>query len=351
MAVDYGTALNTSTLAAYSTGGSVHTIKFRPGASNSTQVTIPTLEGQHGFRDRTAEHATEAIEYAAGTWTVRLRISKSGQTVPADIIVRLHAYVYKEVGGAYTLIGSGVSADTTISGTGGHSINVSFTTGSVTSVAAGGKIQVECYVQHILLGAPAAPAAAVNVQFRVDETEANSGAAFTAIPAYVIRYTEDHSVSGSATVALAKALTLARSLSVNGASTVSMSRVLSLARSMSVTGSGTTAFARQVSRFRSHSVTGSGTAAMVRQLAMARSLSVAGSGTVAMSRVLTLFRSLSVTGTGTAALGKVMVFARHFIVNSVSAVNLRLDMPQVVLNRIVGGGGSIVRKVIAIFDD
>lgn len=185
-----GGGANSATSAAFAVGGTITGIRWSPNVSSAVANAPPAVDAaaaNMGYKDVVAENANDAVQYSAGTWTIRTRVSKSGQTVPVDLTVRVTAILYKIAasGGASTEIGRVVMADTVIS-TSIVSITGSFTTGGVTDFAAGGKMQLEVYVQPILAGAPAAPAAAVNFNLVVDEASTQS--AITAIPSYVIPY-------------------------------------------------------------------------------------------------------------------------------------------------------------------
>jgi len=308
-----------------------------------------------GWRDTVGENAAEQVRYDAGTWTLRVRLTKTGQTIATDITVRVVVIVYRvtSAGAHVAEMGRVQMADSTLSTT-TLTLTGSFTTAGTTTFNAGDKFQVDAYVTPILASIPAAPAAAVNVNFILDETSANSGAAFTAIPGYQILYARALSVSVVWTAALARLLTLSKSYSVNQNRTVTLVRVLAFARSFTVDANRTVTALRVASLLRSHSVNLTRTVAATRLLTLARSYSVNLARTVAAERLLSLLRSFTVNQARTVGFARAVISARAFSVNVVRTVSMRIEMPQAVLNRMTpGGGGSttIIRRTIRIFED
>lgn len=199
----FGTGANAATSAQYAAGGIATWKRWNPHSATAAAADpagVSTATGE-GWRDTVGENTAEQVRYAAGTWTVRVRLTKTGQTIPADIIVRVMVIVYRvtSAGAHVAEIGRATSPDSTLS-TATLTLSPSFTTGSPIVFDAGDKIQVEAYVTPTVAGIPAAPAAAVNVNFLVDETSANSGASITEQPTYNVLFSGNAVLAGTGTL-------------------------------------------------------------------------------------------------------------------------------------------------------
>jgi hypothetical protein len=229
----------------------------------------------------------------------------------ADITVRVTVIVYRvtSAGVHVAEIGRATAPDTVLS-TATLTLSPSFTTASPVTFNAGDRIQVEAYVTPITLGDPAAPAAAVNVNFVVDETSANNGASFTAIPTYDILYARSLATSGTGSPAANRRITAFRSFPTSMVATSAMARTISAKRAAIVTATGAATRVLQVGI--SRAATGMGTAALVRRITAARSFATSGVGTAAMARRITAARSFAITAIGGAVYGRALIFARSF---------------------------------------
>lgn len=188
----FGTTPNNTTVAAFPLAGASG-FRWSPNAAaaavNPPAAPAVAVAGI-GWRDTVAEDALEQITYAAGTWTMRTRLNKTVMTINASVTVRVTAIIFRvsSAGVFMEEIGRVVFADTALATVGAPvSVTGSFT-GAATVFDAGDKVQVEVYVQNIVAGAPAAAVAAYTVAFVTDETNANSGSGFTAIPAFTTQF-------------------------------------------------------------------------------------------------------------------------------------------------------------------
>jgi hypothetical protein len=89
---------------------------------------------------------------------------------------------------------------------------------------------------------------------------------------------------------------------------------------------------------------------MIKKLKKAP-ISAAASGAAAYSKLLTLHRSFTVAGTPGAAVSKRMIFGRFFTVAASGAAAMFIRLPQAVINRMTGGGTTIIKKIQTFFYD
>lgn len=348
----FGTGANAATSARYLISGTVTWFRWNPNSIAATAqdpANVTTASGQ-GWRDAVAENTAEQVRYAAGTWTVRVRLTKTGQTIAADITVRVTVIVYRvtSAGAHVAEIGRATSPDTVLS-TATLSLLPSFTTDSSVTFDAGDKIQVECYVTPIVAGAPSAPAATVHVNFLVDETSANSGASFTAIPAYKILYARALSVTGVATVSFVRKITGSRSLVSSGSGAVGFVRRLALARVQSVSGEGIAGFSKFSAKDRSYAVSGAGSVTTIRRLAISRSALVSGSAITTIGRSLVMSRGLVVAGSGIGLITRALNIQRSFSVVGASSPIFGRNFTFDRTLQIVGSGSILFQKQTAYF--
>ena len=298
----FGTTANTATTAGFATAGTVTSIRWSPNVTATAATTIPSVgasSGGMGWRDTVAEHTAESVRYAAGTWTLRVQLTKSGQTLAADMTVRvtLIAYWVTSAGAFTAEIGRVQLADALLS-TATLTLTGGFTTGAATTFAAGDKIQVEAYVQPITAGLAAAPAAAVNVNFVVDATSAGSGASFTAIPGYQILYARSMATSGTGTAAMVRKVTAFRTAVTMVAGTA-VRRIALTPIPKVVTALGTPAIRRAVTLV-PKVATAVGAPAIRKAVALVPKVAPA-VGTAAMARSVVAARTFTVTTVGAAA--------------------------------------------------
>lgn len=347
----FGTAANAATSVTYTAAGTVTWRRWSPHSSfgGPQDPAVVTIASGEGWRDTVGENAAEQVRYAAGTWTTRVRLTKTGQTIAADITVRVTVVVYRvtSAGDHVAEIGRATTADTTLS-TATLTLSPSFTTGAAVTFNAGDKIQVECYVTPITAGLPTAPAAAVSINFLVDETSANSGASLTAIPTHDILYARALSASGASTAVLARQIVMSKSLSVAGASTAVLVRRLGLLRPFSVAGSGTTPMTKRLQADRPLSVAGSGSGVLAKRLVLSRVMSASGLSTVGMTKSLVLQRILTVTGASVATLSKAMNFSRFLSVEGLSAVNLSKTINALRDFSVTGTGTGVFTRALTL---
>ena len=373
LATTFGTAANVTTAAAFTTAGTVTSIRWSPLASASAATAIPSAGAASsgmGWRDTVGENTAEQVRYDAGTWTLRVQLTKSGQgALPTDVTVRVTLIVYRvtSAGAFGAEVGRVQMADTVLSTT-TLTLTGSFTTGTTLLFNASDKIQVEAYVQPIVATLPAAPATAVNVNFVVEDTSANSGGSFTAIPGYQIFYaralsgtgagtaafsrrivlSKSFAVTGASTVARANRLGLFRSFTTTGAGTVAMTKRLQALRTLPATGSGSGAMSKRVAYLRAYAASGTGTGVLLKSLVLRRAFTVTGAGTVARITRLALARNLTVTGTGTTTLARQLGFARAFAVTGAGTVVLVRTLALARMFTTTGAGTVAATKVLAV---
>lgn len=159
------------------------------------------------------------------------------------------------------------------------------------------------------------------------------------------------SVASTVAVSVAKGLVIARERSVTGVHTLGFTRRAALLRSHTVQGNSTTLFSRRLGFPRNFSVLGNANTSMSRNVLYKRVFGVVGAASTSANRILNSFKSFSVSSLGTASMTKFMIFDRKFAVIGNYKVLLSLNLPQAALNRMASGGTTIIKKIIAVFDD
>lgn len=350
----YGTTPNNTTVAAFAAAGASG-LQWSPntGATTANPPTAPAgVVTGRGWRDTLAENTAEQVTYEAGTWTIRARLNKTVMTVNASVTVRVTAIVFQvSTAGAWKdEIGRVVFADTALPTVGAPvAVSGSFTTGAGQVFAADDKFQVEVYVQNIVAGAAAAAVAAYTVALVTDETSANSGTGFTAIPTYTVELARSHAVTATSTPAMARQITAFRSFAVTAAVAMAATkRIVLLPKT--VTAVATTAARKSVVPL-PKTVTVLGVAAN-RKTVSPIPKAVTAVGTPAMARQLTAARAFTTTVAGVTGFVRAVILGRVFTLNASATPKVRLDVPEEALDRISVGGptdysGSSPTKTIA----
>ena len=291
----FGTTLNRSTSSTYNTGGTFTLSRWVPMSGTAIAVAALPAVGDpcsnQGWRDAVAE-SVEPITYAAGTWTVRLSLFKSAQTVATDQVVRVSAILYRvsSAGVFGSEIGRINYPDATLTPAALILTN-SFVTATTTPFSAGDRVQIECYVQTISAGTPTPPAAAILLQLTVDDTSANGGSAVTAIPAYVIRYarlTPDAAGSADSVVISSR---LARATVDTASASDSLIRRAIFPRAIGDTASAIDNAARKVTFPRATADTALAVDTVVRRTTQARTTADTAGAADAVTRVLIYVRN------------------------------------------------------------
>lgn len=254
---------------------------------------------------------TDQTRYDAGTWTVRVRVDKDGQTVPANITVRVTAILYRvtTAGVHVAEIGRVVMADTTIATT-VVAITGSFTTGATITFDAGDKIQAEVYVTHITAGLPAAPAAAVNVHFNVDAAPTVSPAQITAIPGYQLLYARAGADSAPAGDAVTRRTTQARSVPDSAPAADAVTRVGTYPRALGDTAPASDAVTRRTTQARAVADSAPAADTVARRTTQARSVADNAPAADAVTRRTTQSRSTADSAPAADAVTRVYIAAR-----------------------------------------
>lgn len=334
-----GSTTNQATVAAFPVAGSSG-FRWNPltSATSGAPPAAPATATGNGWRDAVAENVAEQVTYAAGTWTFRARVNKTVMAVNASVTVRVTAIVYHvtSAGVHVAEIGRMVLPDTALPTVNSVVFFSASFTGSETTFDPDDKIQVEVYVQNIVLGAPAAATSAYTVALILDASA--SAAAITVIPQYTVQFVRSHAVTGVGTAAVARRITAFRSFATTSAGTAAMARritafrtavttatgavarKLGVAVTKSVTATGAATMARRITGFRSFAVTAVGSPAMARRIAAARAFAVTGAGAAVYGRVLILRRAFATVASGSAAMARRLSLVRSFAVTATSTV-------------------------------
>lgn len=292
----FGTAANAATVAGFATGGLVTSVRWNPNVAATAASVIPAVgaasSGQ-GWRDTVAENPNDPVRYDAGTWTLRARLTKTGQAVAADITVRvtLIAYQVSSAGAFVGEIGRVQMADTVLSTT-TLTLTGSFVTAAVTDFATGDKVQVEAYVQPVTAGLPAAPTASVNVNFVVDETSANSGASFTVIPGHQFIYSRASSDVARASETVARSSVTARSIADVARAADTVTRAAAFPRATTDVARAADTTARQVAFPRATGDTAKANDTLARSTTAARTLADTARAADTVGRVINYVRGI-----------------------------------------------------------
>jgi hypothetical protein len=96
--------------------------------------------------------------------------------------------------------------------------------------------------------------------------------------------------------------------------------------------------------------TGVGVATTQRKIILQAKVAI-GVGVAGFTRFLLAFRAFSAVGVGVAGFARRVTAVRAFAVQAIGAPFMKVEMPQTALNRIVGGGTTIVNVHVGVFDD
>ena len=292
-----GTATTVTTVARFATAGLVSGIRWSPGVIATASASLPaapsTAVAGVGWRDLTAE-SVEPISYAAGTWTLQFRVSKSGQTLATDLDVRVIAIVYevtaagawvKEIGRALTNAAGTVLSTTTLS------MSASFTTASPTPIGAGSKIQVEIVLETVTAGSVLTPpAAGVDIALRCDGPVAES-TSFTAVPSFTIQFARAPADTAGATDAVARRTTQSRATADTAPAADVLARRATFPRATTDSAPASDALTKVALRTRATADTAPASDAVTRRTTQARSTADAAPAVDALTRVLTQVRA------------------------------------------------------------
>lgn len=354
----YGAAANNATTAAFATAGA-SSWQFNPNVGGTSGGTAPAAPAGaitgRGWRDPTGDDVAEQVTYIAGNWTFRTRVNKTVMAINASVTVRVTTIIFRVTsGGAWVSeIGRAVSADMALANVGDYGNATNTITIAALTFNAADKIHVESYVENIVAGVVAAPVAAYTVALTVDDTNANLATGISAMTTYTTEYVRGLTTSLARTVVMLRLLTLTRSYSANQPRTVTLARLLTLTRSFTVDQNRTVSLVRVVSYLRSYTVDATRSVSFSRTLTLARSFSANVTRSVAFVRLLSLARSFTVDQPRTVAFARAVTTARSFVATVARTTSMRIELPQAVLNRMTpgGGGGTIIRKIFAVFDD
>jgi len=312
-----GTATTVTTVARFATAGVVTGIRWSPGVIATASASPPAAPSSTsvagvGWRDLTAE-SVEPISYAAGTWTLQFRVSKSGQTLPTDLDVRVIAIVYevtsagawvKEIGRALT------NPAGTVLSTAVLSMSASFTTASPTQIGAGSKLQVEIVLETVAAGSVLTPpAAGVDIALRCDGPVAES-TSFTAVPTFTIRYARAPQDAAPASDALARKFTGTRSTVDTAPAVDVLTRKATFPRATTDSAPASDVLTKVSLRSRATADTAPAADAVTRRTTQARSTTDTATAADALTRILVQVRATADSAPAADALTRLVTFRR-----------------------------------------
>lgn len=151
--------------------------------------------------------------------------------------------------------------------------------------------------------------------------------------------------------AFARLIAAARSFNVSLTLTTAMSRAIVAARSFTASLSLSAVMARSIVTARFFSVTLGLSAAYSRFIAAARSFSATLNLDVAYSRFIAASRSFSASLSLSTNFDRFITTVRNFATTITLRVKMFVTISQDILNRLSGGGRTIIKKIFAVFDD
>lgn len=318
-----GGSASALTKASYaSTGTGIR--QFTPETATSVTATIPTAGAAPrdiGWR-MVADINAEPVEFTAANWPVSFNAVVAGTTAGPGVTFTAIAYA------AGVEIGRGSSTAFTLFASQVVTFNIAAT---AVTTAANPRIQVEIYANVTV--------AAVAISTWTIELTTNHASSTLDPGAYALRAVRSGAVTTTPTVAMARTIAAARTVTVTTTLTVGYGRALIAARTFAVTTAPTVAGPRGTmiigladSRF---AATTTPAAALVK--VPGKRAAVTTTPTVAKTRAITKV-PYAVTTTPTIAAARALIAARGFTVTTTPTTRLRLDVPEVALDRITTGG-------------
>jgi len=147
-----------------------------------------------------------------------------------------------------------------------------------------------------------------------------------------LTYPTAPATTGTASPAMARKITAARSAPATATGTAANRKALTVAGPKSATATGTGSIIRSVGVTKS--ATATGTAANRKALAIGPK-SVTATGTGSLARTISAARAVAATATGTMGFARALILARTHAASVAGTSAARLDIPQSALNRLV----------------
>lgn len=361
---DPGSTNNTTTTASVGTSGAGdYPMKSLFGSNaKSTYSTTAYADGYNMTAANTnAADGVSKRQVAAGTWTMTGGVgitSGTGFPVGGSVTVRVNVYARQVTGGTYRYLG-------TLSGT-GSPVALSTVTWTVTGSLSAVTLDVGETI-HIEVWYTVPNALLTNyVLSHVVGTGYN-----LTLPGTGLRYLYSKSLAAtsSSAAAISRRISLTAKVATSSAAGA-MSRTITATRSLAATSSGVAAFARTLTGLRAFSA--SSTPVAIRQpfAIRLRPLSASSSSSAALQPFTISLAPKTATSSAVASIARLMnkslsasstataVFARQFqglralAATATSTGRMYVQISQTILNRMSGGGTTVVRKVMSIvFDD
>lgn len=299
--------------------------QFNPEATATTTATIPAVDGaarDMGWR-MAADINAEPVLFTASNWSFSFNAVVAGVTTGPSVTFTAIAYV------AGVEIGRGSSTAFTLFASQVVTLNIA--AGAVTT-GANPRIQVELYANVTL--------AAVSVGTWTIECTTNHTSSFVDPGVYALRALRSSAATTTPTAAIARTITAGRTGAVTTTPTVALRpRSITIGTPKAVTTTPSAANPRKaITVAAPKAVTTTPTVALGPRSVAPAPKAVTTTPTVAASRRITANRSAAVTTTPSPGFARAVISARAFATTTTPAPLLRLDIPQVALNRIIVGG-------------
>jgi len=292
-----GTTSTVTTIARFATAGIVSTIRWSPAVAATAAAAVPaapsTAVAGVGWRDLVAG-SVEPITYAAGTWTLQFRVSKSAQTIENAIIIRITAIVYEVTSAGAWVTEIGRMGDNVVAAVVAGNVSASFTTGAPTPIGAGNKIQVEIVVQPVIGDLPTPPASGVDISLHCDGPAAET-TSFTAVPQFTTQFARATPDTAGASGAVTRGVIQTRALADTAPAADVLTRKATFPRATADTAPAADSLTRIARRPRAISDAAPAADAVKRQTVQARSTTDTALAADALARILIQVRATADT--------------------------------------------------------
>lgn len=371
-------ASNSGTIARFAAAGLISSRIFDPGTATGPERVVPAVGAAaagRGWRENPAQVTgpAEPFTVEAGTWTVTLRVRRSGQTLEVDqnSDTTVIAYRVSSAGSFLSEIGRATVRFTWTTAATDRAFT--FSPGAF-AFAADDRIQLEVYVVTLTaVNVQAAPTVATDLILQVNAATDSR----LDIPNYFIRYSRTPADSAPGTDTLARSGVFARTLADAAPGADAVTRVYRASRSTAEAApaadtlvrsgrftraaadaaAATDVVARSGGRFsRSTSDSAPATDTLARSGVFTRQATDAAPATDAVTRTFVAFRNVADSAPATDSVARSGVFTRTLAdaAAATDAASRSVNFVRQVTEVLTSGGGGdtiIVKKIINIFDD
>jgi hypothetical protein len=373
---DAAPAANATTTANFATTASRRKIAWRPGVGGNTVAATPGAATGLGYNilkaemNRTVDLPSKAL-ISPGVWTFNVAFT-TAQGDAAGAAAKIEAHVYKRsAAGAFSsLFSATMPTGVSVTLAGAKTATITSASQPAITFETDETVHVELWVDAqgvaivgniytLSIGAstsvelPLITSQTVGVADHHPRSYSATGIGTATTPVKWARLAAKAATSVGVVLAPVKYVRLAAK-TATGIGTATTPVKWARLASKSATAVGTAARQANYIRLASKSATAVGTAARQANYIRLASKSATAIGVPTFSRRAEIVRSFTATGLGVATpLVRAVIAVRTFAAQGAGVASGRVEMPFTALNRITGGGGgtTIVKKIIQIFDD